>query len=76
MENKIKIINLFSVGDADNISSWSNIPFFFKNNLEKKGITVNKVNISPSYKITKLFNLKIAKFLKIIHILVTFSSYL
>ena len=64
MENKIKIINLFSVGDADNISSWSNIPFFFKNNLEKKGITVNKVNISPSYKITKLFNLTIAKFLK------------
>lgn len=49
----IKEITVFTVGDANDLKTWSNVPFFFSKNIEQKGIKVNRVNIEEN----KLFNL-------------------
>ena len=65
-------INLFTIGDSNNIETWSNLPYFIANNIEKRGITVNRINIIPHSVIAFLYKLffgywinKIFKFLKI-----------
>lgn len=41
----MKTILVFTYGDADDLSTWSNVPFLFVKALERKGIKVIKVNI-------------------------------
>ena len=41
----IKEITVFTNGDSAEISTWSNVPYFFTETLMKKGIKVNRVNI-------------------------------
>lgn len=54
--NKSKEIIVFSCGDSNDISTWSNVPFLFTTTLEKKGYVVHRVDISPSKMINRLFN--------------------
>lgn len=40
-------INLFSLGDANDINTWSNVPYFFARALTLKGINVRRINLIP-----------------------------
>lgn len=42
---KIKEVIFFSYGDSADASTWSNVPYLFTRTLEKKGITVRRVNL-------------------------------
>jgi hypothetical protein len=41
----IKEITVFTNGDSEEISTWSNVPYFFTKTLMKKGVKINRVNI-------------------------------
>lgn len=41
-------VNLFTIGDASSISTWSNLPYFFSKSLSNNGVKVNKINLIPS----------------------------
>ena len=53
---EIKELNVYSHGDSAEISTWSNVPYFFTETLMKKGIKVNRININPSPLPEKIFN--------------------
>lgn len=40
-------ITVFTNGDSEKISTWSNVPYFFTETLIARGIKVNRVNIKP-----------------------------
>lgn len=52
----MKEINLFTCGDSNDISTWSNVPFLFTKTLEEKGYKLNRVDISPNSVINRIFN--------------------
>ena len=52
----MKEVLLFTCGDSNNISTWSNVPFLFTKTLEEKGYWLNRVDISPNKTINKFFN--------------------
>lgn len=54
--NKIKEVTVFTNGDSQKISTWSNVPYFFTETLTAKGIKVNRVDISPSHFLAKVYN--------------------
>ena len=54
--DKSKEIIVFSCGDSNDISTWSNVPFLFTTMLEKKGYVVHRVDTSPSKIVNRLFN--------------------
>ncbi|MDD3416425.1 MAG: glycosyltransferase [Lachnospiraceae bacterium] len=43
--SKIRKIIAFSKGDSRQCSTWSNVPYYFLKNIEKKGIKVVRVNL-------------------------------
>jgi hypothetical protein len=45
---QLKEINVFTYGNASKLSTWSNVPYFFTETLEEKGIKVNRINIQPN----------------------------
>lgn len=47
---------VFSIGDAHSPSTWSNVPFFFTRELERKGCMVTRVNIGPPRAVQLLFD--------------------
>lgn len=51
-----KQINFFSIGDSNDISTFSGIPFFFSKELERQGIIVNKVNLYTYKCLAKWYN--------------------
>ncbi|MFT6836323.1 MAG: glycosyltransferase involved in cell wall biosynthesis [Francisellaceae bacterium] len=58
---KIREITVFTYGDSSKISIWSNVPYFFTTTLEKKGIQVNRIDITPNKILRKYFNYIIYK---------------
>jgi glycosyltransferase involved in cell wall biosynthesis len=40
-------VNLFSIGDSNDINTWSNVPYFFARSLTRRGIEVVRLNIDP-----------------------------
>ncbi|MDD5578203.1 MAG: glycosyltransferase [Methylobacter sp.] len=64
---KIKEITVFSNGDSNKISTWSNVPFFFTETLFSKGIKVNRVDISPPFLLEKIANITVYYFLGILY---------
>ena len=65
--NFIKEITVFSIGDANDLKTWSNVPYFFTNNLEEKNIKVNRVNIEENPILNFLYKYSIFILLKIIN---------
>ena len=63
----IKEITVFSIGDANELSTWSNVPYFFTKNLEFKNIKVNRVNIKENSVINILYKYTIYVFLKLLN---------
>ncbi len=51
-----KIVTVYSCGDSTKLSTWSNVPYLFCQSLENKGIKINRVNIEPNKKLSKIFN--------------------
>lgn len=51
-----KEITVYTGGDSNDISTWSNVPYLFTKTLEEKGYTINRVDISPNKIINRLFN--------------------
>lgn len=45
-----------SNGDSSKISTWSGVPYFFLRELEKAGVVVHRVNISPDKRIAELYD--------------------
>jgi glycosyltransferase involved in cell wall biosynthesis len=41
-------INLFTFGDSADISTWSNLPYFFSKALIAKGVRLNRINLYPT----------------------------
>jgi len=62
----MKEVTVFSYGDSTQISTWSNVPYFFTLTFEKKGIKVNRVDIAPHKALEKLFRYTFYVLLKII----------
>ena len=58
----IKEIIVYSPGDANDISTWSNVPYFFCRSLEKKGVKLDKVNVDVE---RKIYTLPIRAFIKL-----------
>ena len=54
--DKISEVTVFTNGDSNNISTWSNVPFFFTENLIARGIKVNRVDLSPSPVLNTLYS--------------------
>jgi len=63
----IKEITVFSIGDANELSTWSNVPYFFTKNLDFKNIKVNRVNIKENAIINILYKYTIYIFLKLLN---------
>ena len=51
-----KEITIFTCGDSNDISTWSNVPYLFTKTLEGKGYKLHRVDISPNKIINKFFN--------------------
>jgi glycosyltransferase involved in cell wall biosynthesis len=51
----IKEVTVYTNGDADKISTWSNVPYFFTQTLRSKGIKVNLVDLSASRILNKIY---------------------
>ena len=51
-----KEITVFSYGDSNDISTWSNVLYLFTKTLEEKGYKLHRVDISPNKIINRLFN--------------------
>lgn len=52
--SKHKEIIVFTMGDANSVDTWSNVPYFFTTTLEKKGYIVHRVNIASQDFIMRL----------------------
>lgn len=64
-----KEITLYSCGDSNDITTWSNVPFLFSKALEKRGITLHRIDISPSKNISRIYNtLSFYLFRKLLHL--------
>ena len=53
---KIKEITVFTDGDSSQMSTWSNVPYFFTETLIKKGIIVNRADIGASPLLCRIYN--------------------
>jgi glycosyltransferase involved in cell wall biosynthesis len=62
----IKEITVFTLGDANELKAWSNVPYFFTKSLEQKGIRVNRVNIEENPYLFKIYKYSIFAFLKLL----------
>lgn len=53
---KLKEVTLFSHGDANLLSTWSNVPYLFSTTLRAKGIIVNTVDLNPWKPAEKIYD--------------------
>jgi glycosyltransferase involved in cell wall biosynthesis len=60
------IINVFTIGDAKNINTWSNVPYFVTKALESEAIQVVNININPNKYLSKIYKYSVALVLKCI----------
>lgn len=52
----MKSILVFTCGDSNDISTWSNVPYLFTRTLEEKGFRLHRVDISPNKTLNHIFN--------------------
>lgn len=63
----IKEITVFSIGDANDLKTWSNVPYFFTKNLEEQNIKVNRINIEENALLNIFYKYSVFILLKIIN---------
>lgn len=49
-------IAVFTCGDSNDISTWSNVPYLFTKTLEEHGYQIIRVDISPNKFLNRIFN--------------------
>jgi glycosyltransferase involved in cell wall biosynthesis len=60
----IREVTVFTNGDSCKLNTWSNVPYFFTETFIKKGIKVNRIDISPSIAIEKVYNRFLTKYVR------------
>ena len=63
----IEEVTVYALGDSSDISTWSNIPYFFTQTLISKGIKVNRVDLSPPPVLNIIYNITCRRIFKIIN---------
>jgi glycosyltransferase involved in cell wall biosynthesis len=53
-------INIFTLGDANDINTWSNVPFFFSKALRDENVLINQINIQPNRYIKRIYKYSIS----------------
>lgn len=51
-----KQINFYVCGDSNDVKTWSNVPYLFSLELEKRGFSLNRIDIQPHPWINKTYN--------------------
>lgn len=64
---KINEVTVFTMGDSNRVSTWSNVPYFFTKTLLSKGIKVNSADLSPNRLMQKAFNELVYPILKVMN---------
>lgn len=49
-------ILFFCIGDSTKASTWSNVPYLFSRELEKRGVILRRINIAPPQLVRKLYD--------------------
>lgn len=62
----VKQILFFCYGDARSASTWSNVPYCFVKALEKRGISVECVDIKPDARIDRIWNSTVKHFINLL----------
>src|SRR5262249_50665374 len=62
----IKEVTVFTNGNSRTLSTWSNVPFFLTETLISKGIKVNRVDLSPSPLLDRLYRLTWERTIRVI----------
>jgi glycosyltransferase involved in cell wall biosynthesis len=65
-EVTVKEVTVFTNGDSQKLSTWSNVPYFFTETLISKGIKVNRIDISPHF-LGKVYNIILRILLKVVN---------
>ncbi len=65
--SSVKEITVFSIGDSNDLSTWSNVPYFFTKTLEKKGYKVNRINIEENKTLFKFYKYSVFAFFKLLY---------
>jgi len=73
--NEITEINLFTVGDSAQLSTWSNLPYFISKTLLEKGIKLNRIDLSPNRFLNKLSSIFYEPFIKKYNKRTTYTYY-
>jgi len=61
----IKEITVFSIGNSNELKTWSNVPYFFTKSLEEKNIKVNRIDIEENNVLNLLYKYSVYIFLKL-----------
>jgi glycosyltransferase involved in cell wall biosynthesis len=59
-------VTVFANGDSRKLSTWSNVPYFFTQTLERHNIKVNRIDLSPDQRLKWIWNLTFGWFFKLI----------
>ena len=62
----IKEVTVFTNGNSRTLSTWSNVPFFLTETLISKGIKVNRVDLTPSLLLDRLYGLTWERTIRVI----------
>jgi glycosyltransferase involved in cell wall biosynthesis len=65
--SRLKEITVFSIGDANDLKAWSNVPYFFTKNLEDTGIKVNRVNLEENALLAAFYKCTVYVLLKVLY---------
>jgi glycosyltransferase involved in cell wall biosynthesis len=59
-------VNVFSIGDSNEINTWSSVPYFFTKALSDENIKINQINIQPCLILKRIYKYSIGFPLKAI----------
>jgi glycosyltransferase involved in cell wall biosynthesis len=68
-------VTVFATGDSRKRSTWSNVPYFFTRALEDKGIRVNRIDLSPSPRLHRLWSKTAGRLIRLLCRRTTFGYF-
>lgn len=71
----IKEVTVFTNGDSQKLTTWSNVPYFFTDTLITKGIKVNRVDISPFLPLQIVYKMTFYAILKLLNRNTTYTYF-
>lgn len=71
----IKEVTVYTKGNSSNISTWSNVPYFFTETLISRGIKVNRVDLSPSPVLNRIYSITCRRIFRIIYKNTTYTYF-